>query len=100
MSKKNKYQVVVFMTAWCPHCKSMKQHTWPNDSVKNAISQYHNGKPAFVLCDKPQNRYLVDEFDIERYPTVVIMDEDHNIKKRANNMSPDELVTFLNEVDE
>lgn len=45
----------------------------------------------------PQNRPLVDEFKIERYPTVVIMDEDHNIKKRANNMGPEEVVEFLDE---
>jgi thiol-disulfide isomerase/thioredoxin len=99
MDKKN-LQVVVFMTTWCPHCKIMKEHTWTNDSVKKAIMPYHKGRPAFLLCDKPQNRYLVDEFAIERYPTVVIIDEDHNIRKKANNMSPDELVSFLDNADE
>ena len=99
MDKKN-LQVVVVMTTWRPHCKNMKNHTWSNDSVKNAVVPYHNSKPAFILCDKPQNRYLVDEFKIEKYPTVVIMDEDHNIKKRANNMSSDELVSFLDTLDE
>jgi|TARA_R110000765_G_scaffold425715_1_gene539326 thiol-disulfide isomerase/thioredoxin len=99
MHKQN-LQVVVFMTTWCPHCKTMKEHTWANDSVKKAILPYHNSKPAFLLCDKPQNRHLVDEFAIERYPTVVIIDEDHNIRKKANNMSPDELVNFLDKTDE
>ena len=99
MDKQN-LQVVVFMTTWCPHCKIMKEHTWTNDSVKKAIMPYHKGKPAFLLCDKPQNRYLVDEFAIEKYPTVVIIDEDHNIRKKANNMSPDELVNFLDNADE
>ena len=92
---KNKYQIVVFMTEWCPHCKTMKQFTWKDDRVINSARPYHNSKPAYVICNKPQNRHLVDEFDIERYPTVVIMDEDHNIKKRANNMSPEDLVDFL-----
>tara|TARA_R100001244_G_scaffold119775_2_gene89347 strand:- start:53 stop:352 length:300 start_codon:yes stop_codon:yes gene_type:complete len=99
MNKQN-LQVVVFMTTWCPHCKIMKEHTWTNDSVKKAIMPYHNSRPAFLLCDKPQNRHLVDEFAIERYPTVVIIDEDHNIRKKANNMSPDELVNFLDNTDE
>ena len=99
MNKKN-LQVVVFMTTWCPHCKSMKSHTWSNDSVVNAVAPYHNSKPAFILCDKPQNRYLVDEFEIEKYPTVVIMDEDHNVKKKANNMNPEELVSFLEKLNE
>ena len=97
---KSNLQVVVFMTTWCPHCKNMKNYTWSNDSVKNAVIPYHNSKPAFILCDKPQNRYLVDEFEIEKYPTVVIMDEDHNIEKRANNMSSEELVSFLDTLDE
>ena len=88
------------MTTWCPHCKNMKSHTWTNDSVRNAMVPYHNSKPAFILCDKPQNRYLVDEFSIEKYPTVVVMDEDHNILKKANNMSPDELVGFLDDLNE
>jgi len=99
MNKQN-LQVVVFMTTWCPHCKIMKEHTWTNDSVKKAIMPYHNSRPAFLLCDKPQNRHLVDEFAIERYPTVVIIDEDHNIRKKANNMSPDELINFLDNADE
>ena len=99
MDKKN-LQVVVFMTTWGPHFKIMKNHTWTNDSVRNAMVPYHNSKPAFILCDKPQNRYLVDEFSIEKYPTVVVMDEDHNILKKANNMSPDELVGFLDDLNE
>ena len=94
MNKEN-LQVVVFMTTWCPHCKSMKNRTWSDNSVVNAVTPYHNSKPAFIMCDKPQNRYLVDEFEIEKYPTVVIMDEDHNVKKKANNMTPEELVDFL-----
>ncbi len=61
------------------------------------MKQYHGGKPAYIVCNKPQNRHLVEEFDIERYPTVVIMDEDHNIKKRANNMSAEDLQEFLEE---
>ena len=94
---KQKHQVVVFITEWCPHCKTMRQTSWVDQNVLNSLKQYHGGKPAYIACNKPQNRYLVDEFNIEKYPTVVIMDEDHNIKKRANNMSPEDLVQFLDE---
>lgn len=92
---KNKHQVVVFVTEWCPHCKNMRKFSWTDEKVVQSMKQYHGGKPAYIVCNKPQNRHLVEEFDIERYPTVVIMDEDHNIKKRANNMSPEDLVDFL-----
>ena len=71
MKNHKNHQVVVFMAEWCPHCASMKKYVWTDD------------------------RHLVEEFGIERYPTVVIMDEDHTIKKRANNMDSAELVEFL-----
>ena len=96
MNRKN-HQVVVFITEWCPHCKTMKQTSWKDQRVLECMKSYHGKKPAYILCNKPQNRPLVDEFDIERYPTVVIMDENHNIKKRAHNMSADDLLEFLEE---
>ena len=95
MKKKGKYQVVVFTTDWCPHCTHMREHVWTEGNVIDAVKSYHNKGPAFVVCNKPQNRHFVTEFDIEKYPTVVIMDEDHNIEKKANNMSPEDLVLFL-----
>tara|TARA_B100000676_G_C17960261_1_gene777133 strand:+ start:333 stop:629 length:297 start_codon:yes stop_codon:yes gene_type:complete len=97
--KKN-HQVVVFMAEWCPHCANMKKYVWTDDRVRQAMAEFHNSKPAYVICSKPQNRHLVDEFEIERYPTVVIMDEDHNIKKRANNMDAEEVVNFLQDFNE
>ena len=45
-------------------------------------------------------RLLLDEFEIEKYPTVVIMDEEHNIKKRVNNMDAEEVVDFLENFNE
>jgi thiol-disulfide isomerase/thioredoxin len=92
---KKKHQVVVFMTGWCPHCKTMRESSWIDQRVLESLKSYHGEKPAYVLCDKAQNRPLVEEFDIEKYPTVVIMDEDHNIRRRGNNMSPDDLLEFL-----
>ena len=96
---KKKYQVVVFMTDWCPHCRTMKESSWEDQRVLDSMKTYHGGKPAYIVCNKAQNRPLVDEFDIERYPTIVIMDEDHNIRKRGNNMSPDDLLEFLEKFD-
>tara|TARA_Y100000004_G_C8936700_1_gene422424 strand:+ start:298 stop:597 length:300 start_codon:yes stop_codon:yes gene_type:complete len=92
---KSKYQVVVFMAEWCPHCTHMKNNVWTDQKVSESVSKYHGGKPAFIVCSKPQNRHLVDEFNIEKYPTVVIMDENHNVKRQANNMTTDEVVSFL-----
>ena len=93
-------QVVVFVTDWCPFCVQMKMHTWTDEKVLEAVKPYHGGKPAFITCNKPQNRYLVEEFGIEKYPMVVIMDEDHEVKKSAHNMDVETLVQFLEEFDD
>ena len=94
MNRKN-HQVVVFVTEWCPHCKTMRNTSWKDERVMKSMESYHGKKPAYILCNKAQNRVLVEEFSIERYPTVVIMDEDHIIKKLAHNMTPDDLLEFL-----
>ena len=88
------------MDEWCPHCANMKKYVWTDERVRQAVSQFHNSKPACVICSRHQNRHLVDEFEIEKYPTVVIMDEDHNIKKRANNMDAEEVIEFLENFNE
>ena len=93
----SRHQVVVFIAEWCPHCKHMRDNVWTEESVLNSMKRFHNSKPAFVVCSRPQNRHLVDEFEIEKYPTVVIMDEDHNVKKKANNMPAEDVVKFLDE---
>ena len=93
----SRHQVVVFVAEWCPHCKHMKDNVWTEENVLNSMKRFQNSKPAFVVCSRPQNRHLVDEFEIEKYPTVVIMDEDHNVKKKANNMPAEDVVKFLDE---
>tara|TARA_Y100000310_G_scaffold337116_1_gene423336 strand:+ start:2583 stop:2885 length:303 start_codon:yes stop_codon:yes gene_type:complete len=93
--KKNDYQVVVFITEWCPHCQSMRNNTWPDEAVVDAVKPYHGEGPAFIDLSAAQNRHLVQEFQIDRYPTIVIMDEERNIQKRANNMQAEKLVEFL-----
>lgn len=93
--KKNNYQVVVFVTEWCPHCKNMRDKTWPDESVIEAVKPYHKEQPVFVDLSTPQNRHLVPEFEISAYPTIVIMDEERNITKRGNNMGTKDLVEFL-----
>ncbi len=94
MDKKD-LQVVVFVTSWCPHCKNMKNNVWTNGDVLKRVEPYFEGKPAIVSVDQPGMEYLSQQFEIEAFPTVVIMDEDHNVAKKANNMSPEDLVQFL-----
>ena len=99
MDKKD-LQVVVFVASWCPHCKGMRDQVWTNDTVLKSVEPYFEGKPAIVPVDKPGNENLSQQFDIESYPTVVIMDEERKVFKRAKNMTCEETIKFLEEIDD
>jgi thiol-disulfide isomerase/thioredoxin len=99
MDKKDAFQVVVFVASWCPHCQGMRQEVWTKTDVLKASKAYHGGKAAIIQVDTPGNEYLSEQFEIEAYPTVVIMDEKREIFKRAHNMDADETINFLEEFD-
>tara|TARA_B100000749_G_C18363365_1_gene438483 strand:+ start:564 stop:875 length:312 start_codon:yes stop_codon:yes gene_type:complete len=98
MDKKD-LQVVVFVTSWCPHCKNMKDSVWTDQTVLESVKPYFEGTPAIVPVDKPGNEYLSQQFNIEAFPTVVIMDESRKVLKRAKNMTKEETIKFLEETD-
>ena len=98
MDKKD-LQVVVFVTSWCPHCKNMKDSVWTAQTVLQSVEPYFEGTPAIVPVDKPGNEYLSQQFNIEAFPTVVIMDESRKVLKRAKNRTKEETITFLEEID-
>ena len=99
MDKKD-LQVVVFVASWCPHCKGMRKEVWTDEKVLDSVKPFFDGMPAIIQVDKPGNEYLSQQFDIEAYPTVVIMDESRNILKRAKNMTVEETIKFLEEIDD
>ena len=99
MDKKDAFQVVVFVASWCPHCKGMRQEVWTKKSVLEASKNYHGGRAAIIQVDKPGNEYLSEQFELEAFPTVVIMDEHRDIFKRAHNMDAEETISFLEEFD-
>ena len=95
MLDKSKHQVVVFVADWCPHCTEMRNNVWTDGKVIESVKAYHGNKPAFITCNKAQNESVARQFSVESYPTVVIMDETRNIKKRGKNISAEKLVVFL-----
>ena len=99
IKSKDRFQIVVFVASWCPHCKGMRQEVWTKKDVLKSSSNYHGGKPAIIQVDKPGNEYLSEQFDIEAFHTVVIMDEEREIFKRAHNMDVEETIKFLEEFD-
>ena len=99
MDKKS-LQVVVFVASWCPHCQGMKKEVWTDEKVLDSVRPFFDSTPAIIQVDKPGNEYLSQQFDIEAYPTVVIMDENRKIFKRAKNMTGEETIAFLEEIDD
>ena len=98
MDKKD-FQIVVFVASWCPHCQGMKQEVWTKESVLEAAKAFHDSKPAINQVDAPGYEFLNQQFEIEAYPTVVIMNEDREVFKRAHNMDMEETIKFLEEFD-
>ena len=96
---KEAFQVVVFVASWCPHCRGMRQEVWTKKDVLKASKAYHGGQAAIIQVDKPGNEYLSEQFKIEAFPTVVIMDEKREIFKRSHNMDAEETINFLEEFD-
>ena len=72
---------------------------WSDQTVLQSVEPYFEGTPAIVPVDKPGNEYLSQQFNIEAFPTVVIMDESRKVLKRAKNMTKEETIKFLEEID-
>ena len=78
----------------------MRKEVWADEKVLDAVKPFFDAQPAIIQVDKPGNEYLSQQFDIESYPTVVIMDESRNIHKRKGNMTVEETIEFLEEIDD
>ena len=86
-------ELYLFMVDWCPHCKETKE-VW-----EKFKKEYKSDKYAIAFkeidCDEKEN--LANNFKIEEYPTIVLVNNDKKYYYDAN-IRPDTLDKFINTI--
>ena len=77
-----------FYVDWCPHCKQAKPEfkNCSNPSVKFET----------INCEDPKNKELIQGYDIEGYPTI-ILDKDGKQISYEGERTAEAMEQFLNE---
>jgi thiol-disulfide isomerase/thioredoxin len=67
VDKSIKYECILFYTEWCPHCKKTIKE-WAD--YKNGFS---DSRAKFTLVDCDKNKDIAEIYEIESYPTIVMV---------------------------
>ena len=82
---------VDFETEWCGPCHVMDEWVYTADSVVDAASSF-----VSVKVDGDEHPELKERFMVEGYPTMLVVDADGTVMRRAAGyMSVDEMTEFL-----
>lgn len=93
------YRLLMFYADWCPHCRAAKPE-W--EKTKSEVNGTVNGKPVkFVGLDcttpSPEVEATMDKYNVESYPTILLISPDGTVTPFENKPTKDALVNFLNE---
>jgi thiol-disulfide isomerase/thioredoxin len=77
--KENKNLFIDFETTWCGPCKQMDNLVYNTDAIVQATQDY-----IAVKVDGDKNPQLVDKYKVDSYPSLIIVDTEGNIVKRAS----------------
>jgi len=87
--------LVDFSADWCPPCIAMKHDVWPDDEVEHAVV----GLYVPLLIDIDRHGDVAERYGVEAIPTVLMLDGDGRVLRRANFLSASGLVQFLEEAE-
>ncbi|MBD3723845.1 MAG: thioredoxin family protein [Flavobacteriaceae bacterium] len=91
--KENKYVFLDVYATWCGPCKMLKKKTFKDEDVAN----YYNKNFINIAIDgeTEEGRKLMSIYNINSYPTLLIVDSDGKVKTRHSGfMKPHILVNF------
>ena len=78
-AKKNHTLVMVdFYTDWCEWCKKMDTDVYPDQRVITAVDQFASVK----LDAEKEGADLAEKYDVDGYPTILILDTQGNLVDR------------------
>ncbi len=80
-SKKNKPIIVFFYTDWCGFCQRFAPTF---DKVTKDAKIKKEFAIAYVNCEKPENQKLMEEYGVQGFPTVFVINTDGTKKQLEN----------------
>lgn len=85
--------LLVFTASWCPPCQVMKHEVWTDLAVqKSAESQY---VPVLLDIDLPENRPASGHYGVTSIPTILVLNPQGEVIRRASVMDASETLAFL-----
>lgn len=85
--------LIDFAASWCVPCRLMDKHTWSDAEVQQVLSE--DIIPLKVDMDTTEVHPLVDRFEVEFVPTVLLVDPDGKIIFRAGFVDAPQLLELL-----
>lgn len=86
-----------FTASWCPPCKYMKKHIWPDEQVQQLLTD--RVIMVVIDVDERDNRSLMQHYDVDAMPTLVIADADGRILAKQigwdTTAGPEAMVVFI-----
>lgn len=64
--------LVYFGAEWCKNCKQMEKDTWPDETVQQRLENYQFIKVDATQHTEPPASDILEYFDVQGLPTVVI----------------------------
>ncbi len=80
-SKTNKPMIVFFYTDWCGFCQRFAPTF---DQVTKDSNIKKEFAIAYVNCEKPENQKLMEEYAVQGFPTVFVINT-NGVKKQLEN---------------